>query len=172
MKIITRLKTAVLLPMFLFLAFAANAQFTIVHVTSDSIVPKMASYQYAMSELQAYTQNLQKQFEGKEAEMEAYYMDILGKKKRELLTPKEEKDAQAKLQEMDANLKKFAQDMEAQLYQKENILMTPVYDEYNAAVKAVCQENKYAYVLDKKMILYSDAGIDITQKVLAKLKIN
>jgi outer membrane protein len=159
-----------------FLVFnAANlelfAQFQIAHVVSDSIIPKMAAYQTAMSELQTYSTILQKQFEGKEAEMEAYYMNIIDKKKKGLLAPKEEKEAELKLQEMEANLKKFGQDMERQLYEKEGLLMKPIYEEYNQAIKEVSKENNYTYIIDKKLTLYSAGGIDATSKISAKLKI-
>jgi outer membrane protein len=163
----------ILIPAFLLLlSFNARSQgFVIAHIESDSIIPLMVNYQYAMSELQSYSINLQKQFEGKEAEMEAYYMDIISKKKTGLLAPKEEKESEAKLQEMQTKLQQFAQEMEAQLYEKEKNLLTPVYDEFNNAIKDVCKQNGYAYILDKKMILYTDGGIDATEKVKTALKL-
>ncbi len=168
MKFLTLINFAVLL----FTVVTTSAQSTIAHVESDSIIPKMVTYQYAMSELQAYTANLQKQFEGKEAELEAYYMDVMDKKKKGLLAPKEEKDAEAKLQEIQAKLQQFAQSMEGQLMEKERGLLTSVYDEYNVAIKEVCKQSGYAYILDKKLILYSDGGIDATSKVKALIKTN
>ena len=159
--------------LFLFLSNTGLvAQLQIAHVVSDSIIPKMPAYQSAMSELQTYSTILQKQFEGKEAEMEAYYMNVIDKKKKGLLAPKEEKEAEAKLQEMEANLKKFGQDMEKQLYEKEGVLMKPIYEEYNQAIKDVSKENNYTYIIDKKLTLYSAGGIDATAKISAKLKIN
>jgi outer membrane protein len=152
-----------------FSAFAQNS--VIAHVESDSIIPKMESYIYAMTELQAYSQNMQKQFEGKEAEMEAYYMDVMNKGKNGMLSPKEQKDAETKLQDMQTKLQQFAQDMEAQLMEKEKTLMNPVTEEYNLAIKSVCKQNGYGFIIDKKLILYSDGGIDATEKIKTALKI-
>ena len=143
----------------------------IAHVESDSIIPKMESYLYAMTELQAYSQNMQKQFEGKEAEMEAYYMDVMDKGKRGILSPKEQKEAETKLQEMQAKLQQFAQEMDAQLAEKEKSLMTPVQETYSNAIKAVSKQNGYGFIIDKKLILYSDGGIDATAKVKTALNI-
>jgi outer membrane protein len=143
----------------------------IAHFQRDSIIPKMESYLYAMTEFQAYSQNMQKQFEGKEAEMEAYYMDIMDKGKRGILSPKEQKDAEAKLQEMQAKLQQFAQEMDAQLAEKEKSLFTPVNVELYEAVKSVCKENGYGFILDKNRIRYSEGGIDATEKVKTALKI-
>ncbi len=151
------------------ITFAQNS--VIAHVVSDSIIPRMESYLYAMTELQAYSQNMQKQFEGKEAEMEAYYMDVMDKGKKGILSPKEQKDAEAKLQEMQTKLQQFAQEMDAQLAEKEKSLMGPVQEEYSNAIKAVSKLNGYGFIIDKKLILYSDGGIDATEKVKVALKI-
>jgi outer membrane protein len=158
--------------LFSIIASSAFAQSPLMaHVDSDSIIPKMESYIYAMTELQAYSQNMQKQFGGKEAEMEAYYMDVMDKGKKGILSPKEQKDAEAKLQEMQAKLQQFAQEMDAQMMEKEKTLMTPVTDEYNNAIKAVCKQYGYGFILDKKLILYYEGGIDATEKVKTALKI-
>jgi outer membrane protein len=98
-------------------------------------------------------------------------MDVMDKGKKGILSPKEQKDAEAKLQEMQAKLQQFAQDMDAQMMEKEKTLMTPVTDEYNNAIKAVCKQYGYGFILDKKLILYSDGGIDATEKVKTALKI-
>jgi outer membrane protein len=157
---------------FSFIALSSFSQSVVIaHVQSDSIIPKMESYLYAMTELQAYSQNLQKQFEGKEAEMEAYYMDVMDKGKRGILSPKEQKDAETKLQEMQTKLQQSAQEMDAQLAEKEKTLMGPVQEEYNNAIKAVSKQNGYTFIIDKKLILYSDGGIDATEKLRAALKI-
>jgi outer membrane protein len=157
---------------FSFIALSSFSQSVVIaHVQSDSIIPKMESYLYAMTELQAYSQNLQKQFEGKEAEMEAYYMDVMDKGKRGILSPKEQKDAETKLQEMQTKLQQSAQEMDAQLAEKEKTLMGPVQEEYNNAIKAVSKQNGYSFIIDKKLILYSDGGIDATEKLRAALKI-
>lgn len=157
---------------FSFIALSSFSQSVVIaHVQSDSIIPKMESYLYAMTELQAYSQNLQKQFEGKEAEMEAYYMDVMDKGKRGILSPKEQKDAETKLQEMQTKLQQSAQEMDAQLAEKEKTLMGPVQEEYSNAIKAVSKQNGYSFIIDKKLILYSDGGIDATEKLRAALKI-
>ncbi len=163
--------TAVYTLFLLHFTILVNAQLSIAHVVSDSIIPKMESYQLAMSELQSFSINLQKQFEGKEAEIEVFYMDIIDKKKKGVLAPKDEKDAEAKLQKLQADLQKFAQEMEVKLMDKEKNVMTSVYDEYNNAIKEVCNKKGYAYILDKKLILYSDGGIDVTDDIKASLKL-
>jgi outer membrane protein len=157
---------------FTFFGFhSLQAQMTLAHVESDSVIPFMPSYQEAMNTLQSYAQILQKQLEGKEAEAQAYYMEYAEKKKKGLLAPKEEQDYQTKLQQMEEKLKTSAQEMEKKLEDKEVELMKPIEDAYNKAILEVCKENKYAYIIDKKMVLYAEGGINATPKVKAKLNL-
>jgi len=149
----------------------ASAQ-KIAYVNSDNIVPEMAAYKRAKSEVEAYGKQLQKVLEGKQKEMETYYADVMRKAQNGELTPKQEQEAQAKLQEMQANLQKEAADADKKLMEKEGELTKPLYEEFNQALKKVAKENSYSYILDKKLLLYSDGGIDATEKVKTALGIS
>jgi len=152
------------------IAFSTTAEAqTICHIVRDSIVPNMASYKKAQSEAADYGKIIQKQVEGKQAEMQAYYMDIQQKQQQGLLTPLQVKEAEAKLQTMQETYQKFLAESEQKLVTKEQELVKPVFDEFNAAVNTVCKENGYAYVIDSAFIMYSEGGINITDKVKAKL---
>jgi outer membrane protein len=151
-------------------AFSATVQAqTICHIVRDSIIPNMASYKKAQSEAADYGKIIQKQVEGKQAEMQAYYMDVQQKQQRGEMTPVQVKEAEAKLQKMQENYQAFMAESEDKLIAKEQDLVKPVFDEFNAAVTAVCKEDNYGYVIDSTFIMYSAGGIDITAKVKAKL---
>lgn len=150
--------------------FASTVQAqTVCHIVRDSIVPYMQSYKKAQSEAADFGKILQKQIEGEQAKMQAYYMDIQQKQSAGLLTPLQIKEAEAKLQKMQEDYQKFLAESEQKLIEKEQEFVQPVFDEFNNAIKAVCKENGYAYVIDSAFIMYSDGGIDITEKVRAKL---
>ena len=150
------------------MGISAQAQ-TVCHIVRDSIVPYMQSYKKAQSEAADFGKIIQKQVEGKQAEIQAFVMDIQKKQELGVLTPLQLKEAEAKLQKMQEDYQKFLNESEQKLMDKENELVKPVFEEFNAAVKAVCKENKYAYVIDSTFIMYSDGGIDITAKVKEKL---
>jgi outer membrane protein len=44
-----------------------------------------------------------------------------------------------------------------------------MYDKFNEALKEIAKKEGYSYVFDKKMMLYSDGGIDATDKLKEKL---
>lgn len=156
---------------FMALASNANAQ-KIAYIVSEDIVPEMPAYKRAKSEVEAYGKQLQKVLEAKQKEAQEYYQDIMEKAQRGELTPKQEQEAQVKLQEMQANLQKEAADADRKLAEKEGELTKPLYEELDKALKKVAKENQYTYILDKKFLLYSEGGIDATSKVKTALGIS
>lgn len=149
----------------------ANAQ-KIAYIVSEDIVPEMPAYKRAKSEVEAYGKQLQKILEGKQKEAQDFYQETMEKAQRGELTPKQQQEAEAKLQELQANLQKEAADADKKLMDKEGELTKPLYEELDAALKKVAKENEYSYILDKKFLLYSEGGIDATAKVKTALGIS
>jgi outer membrane protein len=87
------------------------------------------------------------------------------------MSPAQQKEAEGKLQKMQEDLQKKAADAEKQLVDKEAALSKPLYDKLNGAIKSVAAANKYSYIVDKKLLLYSDGGIDATPKLKSQLGI-
>lgn len=149
----------------------SNAQ-KIAYIVSEEIVPEMPAYKKAKSEVEAYGKQLQKILEGKQLEAQQYYQEVSKKGQEGMLTPKQEQEAQAKLQQMQADLQKEAAESDQKLAKKEGELTKPLYEELDAALKKVAKENQYSYILDKKFLLYSEGGIDATAKVKTALNIS
>ena len=89
----------------------------------------MPAYKRAKSEVEAYGKQLQKVLEQKQKEAQDYYQEIMEKAQRGELTPKAEQEAQAKLQQMQADLQKEAAEADQKLAQKEGELTKPLYEE-------------------------------------------
>ena len=85
------------------------------------------------------------------------------------MSPKEQKEAEAQMQEKQQNLKELTAQAEFKLVQKEQELSKPIIDRFNAALKKVAEEKGYAYIVDKKMFLYMGGGIDATEDIKAAM---
>ncbi|BDS12573.1 OmpH family outer membrane protein [Aureispira anguillae] len=171
MKNVLNLLSVLTVIAFMALGTTANAQ-KIAYIVSEDIVPEMPAYKRAKSEVEAYGKQLQKVLEAKQKEAQDYYQEIMEKAQRGELTPKQEQEAQAKLQKMQADLQKEAADADKKLMDKEGELTKPLYQELDNALKKVAKENQYSYILDKKFLLYSEGGIDATEKVKTALGIS
>jgi outer membrane protein len=155
------------------MAFSTNtyAQQKIAYVDADQILPNMPEYKRAKAEVESYRKILEKQLEGKQAEMQQYYADVMQKVQTGGMAPVEQKAAEEKLAKMQEELQRLALKADEDLLKKEQDLTKPLYEKFEAALKAVAQANQYAYVLDKKLLLYDGGGIDATSKVKAQLGI-
>lgn len=171
MKNVLNLLSVLTIIAFMALGTTANAQ-KIAYIVSEDIVPEMPAYKRAKSEVEAYGKQLQKVLEAKQKEAQDYYQEIMEKAQRGELTPKQEQEAQAKLQQMQADLQKEAAEADKKLMDKEGELTKPLYEELDKALKKVAKENQYSYILDKKFLLYSEGGIDATEKVKTALGIS
>jgi outer membrane protein len=58
-----------------------------------------------------------------------------------------------------------------QIQDKRNKTLQPIYDELNAAIKAVAEENGFQMIFDQSVLLYSDEAADVSALVKTKLGI-
>lgn len=147
----------------------AQAQQKIAHINSDEIIAAMPEYKKAKSDVEAYSKVLQKQLEGQQAKMQEYYAEVSGKMERGEMPPVEQKEAEAKLAQMQQDLQKDAGAADQKLAEKEQTLTKPLYDKFNAALEKVAKANNFAYIIDLKLALYSGGGTDATSLVKAEL---
>ena len=154
-------------------AFSTSVQAQkIAYIDSDAIIVEMPAYKRAKSEVEAYGKQLQKQLEGQQKEMQDYYTEVAQKNEEGVLNRKQQEEAKVKLEKMQLDLQKKAQEADQKLLAKEQELTKPMYEELDAAIKKVAKENSYGYVVDKKFLLYVGGGIDATEKVKTTLGIS
>ena len=150
---------------------SAQAQQKIAHVDTDATIVEMNEYKSAKSEVESYSQALQKVLEEEQTKVQEYYTEVMKQIKAGTLPPVKQKEAEAKLAEMQEDLQKQAADADRKLAEKEQKLTEPLYEKFNAAVKKVAEANGFAYIFDKKLALYSGGGIDATALIKAELGI-
>jgi outer membrane protein len=123
----------------------------------------------AKSELEQFKSILEKQLEGEQAKAQQYYADVMKKIQEGSLTPLQQKSEEEKLMKMQEDLQKKAAKMDEDLQSKQLEMYKPIEDKFDAALKTVAKANGYSYILDKKLLLYSDGGEDATAKVKSQL---
>jgi outer membrane protein len=143
----------------------------IAYVDPEEILPKMPEYIAAKSELEQLKGKLQKQMEDEQAKAQQYYAGVMSKVQSGSMAPAQQKAEEEKLMKMQEDLQKKAMIMEDDMVKKEQEMTKPMYDKFNDAVKALAKSNGYAYVFDKKMMIYSEGGVDATSKLKEKLGI-
>lgn len=87
-------------------------------------------------------------------------------KKGPLLKEEERRNMESDLQKRSINLQRSMSDHQQELQVKNNEMMSEILKELERIVNEVGKAEKFTMILERSQILYSDQGIDITNKVI------
>ncbi len=179
-------KTLLVLLFLLFCSFGANSQIKIAFVDSEIIIAQLPEAQGVKTQLES----LQKQYidtitaiendiKSKADAFKAKYEDAQKQIEAGKLTADQIKALESELgimqeevQALDQELAAYKQNIQKVLYDTQVELFKPVKEKITKAIEGIAKELKYNMVLDKASdaVIYGDKDIDITFKVLDKLK--
>ncbi len=179
-------KIPVLLILMLFCVTVSRAQLKVAFVDSDVIIkqlPEAQEVQKKMEDLQkAYLDtinNKESEIKTKAEVFKTKYEDAqrqvqAGNLKPDEVTALESEinTLQTELQKLDQNLTEYKQTIQQTLVSTQQELFKPIKDKIVKVIGDVAKELKYSLVLDKASdaVLFGDKDLDITFKVLDKLK--
>lgn len=129
----------------------------------------VAANQQIQALTKAYTDSLQNMQTTMQAKAEAY------QKVLDTMSPEAKQRAQADMTSMQENYMKFRDakfGQDGDLARQQASLLKPIVDKTTEAISAIAKRDKYAAVLDKAngTVVFSDATIDITQKLVDYMK--
>lgn len=180
-----------ILSAFLFLTGTAYSQqpLKIAYVDSEVIIKQLPEYKQITAELEALQKNYLDTISTKESEIKSKaevfktrYEDAQQKVESGVIKSDEElkelnkeiSDLQKELQDMDDALTTYKQGIREALYERQTELFKPVQDKVKKAIEDLAKEQKVNLVFDKTdsvgALLYGDKDLDLTFKVLDKLK--
>ncbi|MEY3051530.1 MAG: hypothetical protein RLY31_1315 [Bacteroidota bacterium] len=166
----TFIKTGLLAAAFVCTALVAQAQ-KFGYLNSALILKDMPEMRELRSSLEARQNILKKDGEAKIAQLQQKAQTAEQKKARGEMTPKEEEQVTAELQQMQEEIYSYSQKAEQEISEKQAEGMEPILQKVNDAIQAVAQEGGFQYIFDAQsgIILYADETSDITGLVRAKL---
>jgi outer membrane protein len=162
------LKISSLFLLFFALASQVQAQ-KFGYINSSEILATFPEVKQAEANLEALQKQLTKKGQGMVETLQKDYTAIQQKVERGELSPVQQEQEAKKLQEEQARIAKFEQDMVKQIQDKREELLKPIYEKVNKAIEAVAKEGGYQFIFDKGVLLYFDEGMDVSAKVKAKL---
>lgn len=144
-------------------------------VNSQTILNEMPDAQEAQKKLNAIIQATQDTLETMQKDFQAKYEDY--QKKQSLMTDVAKKDQEQKLVEQDQQIKQYQQAKFSQtgdIAQQREKIFAPVREKIVKAIQSVAKEERMVFVFDKTLeasvVLYAEPTLDITYKVLDRLK--
>lgn len=151
--------------------FAQNLKFG--HLRSSEIIPLMAEYTKAQTDLQGYFKNYQDELKKLEDEFNKKVTEFQNEEKT--LPENIKNRRQQELQDMATRAQEFQTTSEQDMQKKQQELMAPILQKANDAITAVGQEQGFTYIfdLDSTPIPYVNetTSTDVTAAVKAKLGI-
>jgi outer membrane protein len=179
-------KTLIVIIFLLIVAFSLDAQVKIAFVDSEVIINQLPEAQEVKKKLEDLQRLYVDTVTAKENEIKvkadafkAKYEDAQKKIEAGQITGDQIKSLEQELgqmqeevQMMDQELTLYRQNVQKQLYDVQVELFKPVKEKITTAIESLAKELKYNIVLDKASdgLIYGDKNIDITFKVLDKLK--
>lgn len=137
------------------------------HVDIATVMQATPEWGAAETELQQFGENLTKEGEALQAELQKKYEEY--QQKQATYSEAVAKLKQQELQDMVQRLEKFKNDAAQSIEEKQEQLLTPIRLKVLDAIKEVAKENNYTYVFDVSTQLFNSESDDLTDKVKAKL---
>jgi outer membrane protein len=167
MKRLLFMLTGLLLP----LGFAVAQKYAF--VDTEYILNNIPNYKSAQQQLDKFSQDWQKEIEGKRTEIEKMYKDYQAE--RVLLSEdmrKQREDAIMNKEKEAKELQKSYFGQDGALFKKRQELIQPIQDDIYKAIKDLATENGYAVIFDTSSgasLIYTNPRYDISDEVLQKL---
>ncbi len=159
---------AVVIALMLFVG-TATAQTTIAYIDSETLIQDMAEYKKANIDLETFGKQLEAQLKIEQEKFQKEYGAVVDSIQKGIMSPLLQQQAEARLQKKEQKLQAASQDAQKKIKEKEAELFKPINDKFSAALKKIAVANGYAYIVDKKVFLYLDGGVDATEKVKTEL---
>ncbi len=141
------------------------------YINSVVILNEMPEFRQANSNLETLQKQLMKKGQGMVELFEKDLAAIQQKVANGQLSPVEQEEEGKKLEERKNKIGKFEQEMQTQLKEKSDELLSPLVDEVNQAIKDVAKEGGYQMIFDQStgIILFADESTDLSDQVKVKL---
>ncbi len=165
-------KSLIGIALMLMLAISVQAQ-KFGYLNSAAIMSEVPEVKQAESNLKAYQEQLSKQGQQKVEALQAKYQELARKEKQGEIAPKALQEQAEKLKIEEEELAKLEQEMQNQMAQKREVLLQPILDKINTAIKDIAKEQGFSYIFDSSagMLLYADETSDVSALVRSKLSL-
>lgn len=141
------------------------------YINSSALLSELAEVKQADSNLKAFQTQLTKKGQEMVKELQDKAAELERKKELGTVSPKDYQTQAAKLQEEEAAIGKYEQEVYEKLAKKREEEYKPILDRVNTAMQEVAKENGYLIVFDSgtQILLYGDESLDVTPLVKTKL---
>lgn len=141
-------------------------------VDSEKILAELPEAQQASRELEVLVNAWQDSLEKMNADLQKQFEDY--QKQEAVMAPARKETEQRRLNDLDQKRREFATKKldprtgEAAVEREKRL--TPIREKVLRAIEAVAREDGFTFVFDRTNVLYADSKVDLTYRVIDRLK--
>lgn len=141
------------------------------YCNSSELLTQIPEVRAADSDLQAFQAQLTKRGQEMVKSLQDKANELERKRQQGLISPKDLEVQTTKLQEEQAAIEKYEQEVYEKLSQKREMLFKPILDRVNQVMSEVAKEEGYVFVFDtnSQVLLYAEEVLNVTPSVMKKL---
>ena len=143
---------------------AAQERLKIGFIDVQRVIAESQPGKRAKDRFQAQVKKAEADIQKERQEIDRLKADL--DKKGPLLKEEERRNLEADFQKRAVNLQRTMGDYQQELRQKEGEMMSEILKDLESVVSDLGKAEKFTLILERAQILYSDQGIDITNKVI------
>ena len=144
---------------------AAQDRIKIGFVDIQRVISESESGKLAREQFQAEIKKAEGDMLKERKDLERLRADL--DKKGPLLKSEERRNLEADFQKRSVKLQRTMGDLQQDLRQKENAMMSDILKELHGVVSDLGKAGEFTVIFERSQVLYFDQGTDITQKVIA-----
>jgi len=143
------------------------------YINSQELLGQLPEVKESTANIETLKKQLQKKYQDIVATLQQKYASLQKDQEEGRLSPVQLETEAKKLQEEESKIAQFEQSSQQKIYEKTELLLSPIQEKINNAIKEVAEDNGYTYIFDASlgMVLYADPGADVSSLVKAKLGI-
>jgi len=158
---------AVFIALFFLGKASAQDQIKVGYVIVDSVMTSLNEYKTQMKVFETYSSQLDAELTSKRTTLQSKYAEY--QEKAASWLPDILAEREKEIQQLNANLQEFAQQVQNKLAAKEQELMGPILVKIQQGINDIAKEKGYTFIMNEQIFLYADNAYDITNDVIAKL---
>ena len=144
------------------------------HLNYGNLISALPDTKEADTEIESYQKQLVAKGEEMANKFKERYVEFLKKVQEGTVAPKIQQETQKSLEDEQAKINAYEQEVQQKLEQKRQELLKPILEKVNGAIEAVAKENGYSMIFDTSVfnsILFTREADDLMDEVKAKLGI-
>lgn len=141
------------------------------YINTQQVVDNIPEMKEANANIETFAAQLEKKAQDMIKVFQGKIQDIDRKQSQGEISPVQLEEERVKLQAEEQTILEFQQSSQMKIQEKSELLLSPIRDRINDAIKAVSSEKGYDYIFDYStgFVLFADPSTDVSELVKAKL---